>query len=440
MRRATLVEGNFVGLTASGTSTLSDNGNGVSVIQSTDNTIGGTAAGAGNVISGQAFDGVTIDEASGNVVQGNKIGTDPTGTIALGNCAGVLLGYASAANNLIGGTAPGAGNLISGNYGDGVYVATTLGTGNAIEGNLIGTDVTGENNLRNGGDGVFIEASGVSLGGTASGAGNVISGNGEYGVEIESDDITGLIFTPTTTLVEGNLIGTDVTGTLPLGNGFGGVAVFGGNFGAAGNTIGGTAAGAGNIIAFNGGNGVTVGDYTDRHLAVDDSILSNSIYANTGLGIDLGDDGVTPNNSGRRTAPTSQNYPDLTVAAAFPSSFVVVGNAERCPEHDLHGAVLRQSGGRSLGYGQGQYLLGTASVTTELERQRQRSSSRCPSVPAGVQSVSATATDPSGNTSEFSAGRAGGRGNDPPIAAGNDTYYTDINTTLNVSGPGRPGQ
>ena len=112
-----LVEGNFVGLTASGTSTLSDNGNGVSVIQSTNNTIGGTAAGAGNVISGHTFDGVTLDEASGNVVQGNKIGTDPTGTIALGNSAGVLLGYASAANNLIGGTAPGAGNLISGNYG-----------------------------------------------------------------------------------------------------------------------------------------------------------------------------------------------------------------------------------------------------------------------------------------------------------------------------------
>ena len=128
----------------------------MSVIQSTNNTIGGTAAAAGNVISGHGFDGVTLDQASGNVVQGNKIGTDPTGTFALGNLAGVFLGYASTANNLIGGTAPGDGNLISGNYGDGVLVATTLGTGNAIEGNLIGTDITGENDLGNGGNGVYI--------------------------------------------------------------------------------------------------------------------------------------------------------------------------------------------------------------------------------------------------------------------------------------------
>ena len=93
-------------------------------------------------------------------------------------------------------------------------------------------------------DGVFIAASGVSLGGTASGAGNLISGNGEYGVEIESE-YYGVNLSANDNVVEGNLIGTDVTGTLPLGNGFGGVAVFGGEFGAAGNSIGGTATGAG---------------------------------------------------------------------------------------------------------------------------------------------------------------------------------------------------
>ena len=240
-----VVRGNFLGLTASGTSTLSDYGNGVSVIQSTNNSIGGTAAGAGNVISGHAFDGVSIDESSGNVVQGNKIGTDPTGTIALGNYGGVLVGYASAGNNLIGGTAPGAGNLISGNYLDGILVATTLGTGNAIEGNLIGTDVTGENNLGNGGNGVIIEASGVSLGGTVVGAGNVISGNSQYGVLIESADLYALNIAANDNAVEGNLIGTDATGTLPLGNGLGGVAVFGGEDGAVGNSIGGTARGSG---------------------------------------------------------------------------------------------------------------------------------------------------------------------------------------------------
>ncbi len=128
------VQGNWVGLTASGTATLSNDGNGISLFSVTDNTIGGTAAGAGNVVGGQAFDGVVIDAASGNLIEGNLIGTDPTGTIAMGNGAGVLIGFSNAANNTLGGTAAGAGNLISGNFGDGVLLNPALGPGNVDPG------------------------------------------------------------------------------------------------------------------------------------------------------------------------------------------------------------------------------------------------------------------------------------------------------------------
>ena len=126
-----------------------------------------------------------LDEASGNSVQGNKIGTDPAGAAALANSVGVLLGYSSSANNTVGGLTQSAGNLISGNSGDGILVVPTIGAGNAIQGNLIGTDVTGKKALANGGNGVEIQASGIMVGGPVAGAGNVISGNAGSGIEID---------------------------------------------------------------------------------------------------------------------------------------------------------------------------------------------------------------------------------------------------------------
>ena len=160
-----VVEGNWVGLTAAGTGTLFTDGNGISLFSASNNTIGGTATGAGNVIGGQTFDGVVIDAANGNVIEGNLIGTDPTGTVALGNGVGVLIGFSNAANNTLGGTAAGAGNLISGNFGDGVLLNPALGPGNMILGNRIGTDITGTIALPNQGNGVEIDGSNVTVGG-----------------------------------------------------------------------------------------------------------------------------------------------------------------------------------------------------------------------------------------------------------------------------------
>src|SRR5262249_20548793 len=104
-----LIEGNFVGLTASGTSTLYTYAEGVITNYSPDNTVGGTAAGAGNVIGGLSLDGIQFEGVGDNLAEGNDIGTDPTGTIALPNGQGIDLDF-GAADDTIGGTTPGAGN------------------------------------------------------------------------------------------------------------------------------------------------------------------------------------------------------------------------------------------------------------------------------------------------------------------------------------------
>ena len=194
---ATLVQGNFVGLTALGTGTLSDFGNGVSVSRRRNHDRR-NGLGAGNIIGGHEFDGVVLDQANGNVVQGNKIGTDPTGMVSLGNAVGVLLGFSNAANNQIGGTAPGAGNLISGNYSDGILVEPSLGAGNSIQGNKIGTDVTGELFLANGGNGVKSRLPDSWSAASARMRATVISGNDQNGILI-GPSYSALVSPPTTT-------------------------------------------------------------------------------------------------------------------------------------------------------------------------------------------------------------------------------------------------
>ena len=155
------------------------------------------------------------------------IGTDRAGTVSLPNDEGIDIA-SGASGNTIGGTASGAGNLISGNQNAGVDIEETS-TSNVVAGNQIGTDITGTvampNNI-----GIFVAGTDNTIGGTTAGAGNLISGNG-FGVQFESPS--------TGNIVAGNLIGTDVTGTLAVPNGFG---VFFAQVG--GDTIGGTNAAA----------------------------------------------------------------------------------------------------------------------------------------------------------------------------------------------------
>jgi hypothetical protein len=261
--------------------------------------------------------GVSIDEGL-NKVEGNYIGTDPTGTLARGNSSGVSI---QGNSNTVGGTEAGARNIISGNA-VGVSIAFGGVTGNRVMGNYIGTDKDGDDDLGNSFDGVNLGA-GVSnntVGGTEAGARNIISGNSRFGVILSGG--------ATSNQVMGNYIGTDAAGTIDLGNADDGVNIQGG---ASGNSIGGKTAGARNIISGNGGDGVEVNYYrnpdnpeeNDPTPATGNSILSNSIYDNDALGIDLvmpPDEPPGVTNNDRKDPDTGanrrQNFPVLSSATS----------------------------------------------------------------------------------------------------------------------------
>ena len=225
-----VVEGTLIGTNASGTAAIANDGDGIVLNNlGPGNTIGGTSAGARNVISGNLADGIQFAAASGETVIGNFIGTDITGKLAIGNAGvGVRLAFITP-DNTIGGTAAGTGNLISGNE---VGVNIELASDQLVIGNRIGTDVTGTKAIGNT-IGVDIDqSSSISIGGASAGAGNLVSGNTSYGILVYGSSATGNV-------VAGNRIGTNADGTAALGN-FDGV-----NVEWSGNTIGGTTAGEG---------------------------------------------------------------------------------------------------------------------------------------------------------------------------------------------------
>jgi titin len=239
-----VVQGNFIGLNAAGTAALGNTNHGVFLtLRARANLIGGTVPGAGNVIAGNRLSGVGLSfGARDNVVQGNLIGTLPGGLVAAGNLLdGVSL--AAATNNLIGGDTPGARNVIAGNGRDGVGLSGDTCRSNQVAGNFIGVNAPGTARLGNALTGVWLSnAVWNVVGGTNPGAGNVISGNGSHGVYLFG---AGCL----SNAVYGNLIGTDVTGTVGLGNGgeYYGVTLERGSA----NWIGGPLAAMRNVISSN---------------------------------------------------------------------------------------------------------------------------------------------------------------------------------------------
>lgn len=188
----TLIQGNYVGTNAAGTAALGGNTECGIILTSNSNTVGGTSAGARNVISGNGG-GCGLAIGGSSTVEGNYIGTNASGTVALGNGvggqresdipAGLFIG---SSNDQIGGSAPGAGNVISGNLEPGVWIEGTASTGNVLQGNYIGTDSTATRAIGNTGDGVLVAggATGNTIGGTAPGDANTIAHNTANGVEI----------------------------------------------------------------------------------------------------------------------------------------------------------------------------------------------------------------------------------------------------------------
>jgi hypothetical protein len=360
----------------------------------------GLAIAAGNstvkglVINRFGGNGIRLNGNNNNVIQGNYIGTNITGTADLGNTSGfggVFISVSS--NNLIGGTTAAARNIISGNDGLGIWIGR--GTGNVVQGNYIGTDVTGTADLGNS-SGVFIDSSSNNtIGGTLPGARNLISGNNSSGVSIGRSNAINPVSTGN--LVQGNYIGTNANGTAALGNGSQGVDI---QSNASNNTIGGTASDAGNTIAFNGSDGISVASGSSN------AALSNPIFSNAGLGIDLDPDGVTPNDGGDGDtgANNLQNFPVLTSASASSSNTNITGTFNSAANGTFRLEFFSNSNLDPSGSGEGQTFLGFANVTTNDSGNASFTANFPVAVPVG-HFITATATDLSNNnTSEFSGG------------------------------------
>lgn len=480
-----IIEGNYIGTDVTGAVDLGNSSNGV-LDFTASNLIGGTAASARNIISGNDGSGVRGDGffTSGQLIkiQGNYIGTDSSGTRSLGNSgAGVVLSHVR--QSTIGGPTASARNIISANGGGiGIGFATHL-----IQNNFIGTDVTGNSSLGNVLQGLFITDAitseirsnlisangtggirliasgthtvagnliGTNLDGTVamgnSGDGismsafvgfsiesNVVSSNGGNGILSQSGGGRGTI--------SSNFVGTDASGTRPLGNSLDGVNIgfsvgeISGNIIAANNRngitsggdnrikanhigtnaggaidlgnggdgvragladrIGGLTAADGNTIAFNGAVGVSVAPF-----GTSTSILSNRIFSNVGLGIDLGGDGVTFNDAGDGdSGPNNlQNFPVLESTSSSSGFITIQGRLNSEPNKTYTIQFFTDDNCDPSGFGEGKSHIGSTAVTTDGSGNAVFNVTFPGAIPEGG-SITSTATNPTNDTSEFSA-------------------------------------
>ena len=244
------------------------------------------------VVNGFGGDGIDIASTNDSVF-GCYIGTNAAGTTAVANGSGIYIGGSGAT---VGGTATGAGNVISGNSNDGV----TLDASGLVEGNQIGTNAAGSAGVANG-TGIYVAGPGDTIGGPAAGAGNVVSGNTDYGLTIDAP-----------CLVEGNEIGTNAAGTAAVANGSG---IYDAGAGA---TIGGTTTGAGNSISDNSQDGIEVTSAATATIT-DDAITGNATGILIGSGpsdtcvVTAQDDNLSDNTTAGIT--NNQTNPAYVVAA-----------------------------------------------------------------------------------------------------------------------------
>ncbi len=409
------IQGNFIGTDLTGTQAVTSLGFGVHIASGTLNFVGTDGNGINdqqerNLISGNAA-GVFVS-ANGNTIAGNFIGTDLTGSTIIGTgnqSRGVrILGD----NNRIGTDGDGVsdnveGNLISGGFGgsgtpNATHAVDLDGDNNTLAGNRIGTDVTGLVALGNLGAGVLLNGTGNRIGTDADGTSdteerNIVSGNGREGIRMTSGG---------NNIVAGNFIGVDATGTGAMGNGasgiFTGVVVSG-----SGNRIGSDVDGTrdnveANIIAYNTQQGIRLDGTGTGNL-----FRLNQIFAsdtNGGIPIDLGDNGVTNNDlNDVDTGPNNlQNYPVFSSARTDGVDTQIVGTINSAADTTFAIDFYANSSANAAGHGEAERFLASRDVTTDSSG----NASFDLLLPAGTvlgEFISATATDPGGNTSEFAA-------------------------------------
>jgi CSLREA domain-containing protein/uncharacterized repeat protein (TIGR01451 family) len=408
------IECNFIGTNATGNLSL-PSGTGVLIESGATNNLIST-----NLISGNTSYGVRITGTgtSSNRVAGNTIGTNAAGTSGVANAVGVSVEN-GASNNIIGtngdGTADGAeGNLISGNSDVGIMIAGSDTANNRIAGNYIGTNAAGTSALPN--------VTGVSIAGDASSniigtngsdtdpaqtgdeaEGNLISGNDTNGVQLANDSHDNII--------AGNLIGvvpsTATPGDLdPLGNGDAGIIILDEGTESTNNLIGGNLEVEQNVIAYNGGDGVAIVDGTGNR------VQRNSMFDNSEEGIDLGDNGHTPNDFGDLDGSPNhfQNYPTMGTAIINSSGELVVtyfvdsfdSDSPPFSPASTYPLTIEFFEADSATSGEGRTFLAEDTYTMTLALKTHNLGSAAALRVAAGDPLVGTATDAEGNTSEFS--------------------------------------
>jgi hypothetical protein len=300
--------------------------------------------------------GLVLDVgANNNQVVGNTLGAfnADASLVAAGdtNRQGLIV---YGANNTIGGSQAADRNVLSGNTGNGLLIWGVGATGNVVHGNRVGTDATGTLVAANGVDGIYVGsgANGNVIGGTGAGQGNLISGNGYAGIAMGGG--------AQGNAVEGNLIGTDAAGTDLLGSQLTGVYF---DAAAMGNRVGGSAAGAGNVIVGSSFAGVVIAAPD----ASGNAVLGNRIFGNGGLALDHGFDGVTANDlSDADIGPNGlQNHPVIASAYISGSNTVVQGSINTTANTPLRIEFFSSPTGDISGHGQARVFLGFVELTTD---------------------------------------------------------------------------
>ncbi|MDD2990284.1 MAG: cadherin domain-containing protein, partial [Zoogloea sp.] len=490
------IAGNYLGTDLSGGS-AAGNGIGLFILESGNNLVGGTSAADRNIISGNTGKGLEVSGAiaTNNIIQGNYVGLDHTGSVDLGNGGDGVSIAGSARNNLIGGTTPAERNVISGNAGAGVRIYSTTTAFNTVSGNYIGTNAAGTANIGNGGSGVVLAGvSGNTIGSLSTGGGNLISGNAGDGVLVETASDGTLIYgntivangeegiqvwdgatntvigdatpggrniisgntlqgigiygsTVTGTVVRGNWIGVAADGVTAQGNGRQGIHVSQ----ASTVMIGGSNPGEGNIIANSGPlhPGVSLSDGATGVV-----IIGNSIYGSSSLGIDLEGDWVTANDPGDADvgANNLQNTPELVSALLTGSDIALSGTLNSLANTRFRIEFFANPSPHASGYGEGRSYIGFVDVLTDASGNATFSPTYAGALPAGSQywiSSTATRLDASSNfieTSEFSASIptnppvivSDGGGSSAVVAVAEGTTVVTTVTAIDPDGVAQP--
>ncbi len=269
-----IIAGNFIGTDVTGLIDLGNLGSGVFIDLAGNTVIGGALASQRNVISGNQVHGIHVSDANATIILGNLIGTNLSGTAALGNSINGVFVDGGATQTTIGDGTVGGRNIISGNTVRGVQIDGSGTDISSIRGNFIGTNITGTAALGNGENGVLLSsgATNIFVGGSSAGQGNVISGNALVGVQIAGASAIS---------IEGNIIGLNAAGTAALGNGESGVLI---NQGAFDNAVGNGAASGRNIISGNALVGVQIADVGTTNNVVDGNFIGTNAAGTADLG------------------------------------------------------------------------------------------------------------------------------------------------------------